>query len=199
MNPPFDLNQDGEFDASDVDYGAWGMVDPSAYCPSGNCQTPGGILIDEIVQTPSIMDCAPGVECKYVSGSQGGIDKIDENVGSHSFGRQSWRELRGGVTMKWIACLMLLFLTSFAVASESKLVTGKLLAFEKNTGYLVIKGQAKSYPVAAGSRLETYHKLSNFISLVPGMRVSLFSEDGYSVSRILIHGPYSLIKQAETH
>ncbi|MCL6269487.1 PilC/PilY family type IV pilus protein [Sansalvadorimonas sp. 2012CJ34-2] len=93
--PPFDLNQDGEFDGSDVDYGAWGMVDPSVYCPSGNCQAPGGILIDEIVQTPSIMDCAPGVECKYISGSEGGIDKIDENVGSSSLGRQSWRELRG--------------------------------------------------------------------------------------------------------
>ncbi|MCL6269488.1 hypothetical protein M3P05_05980 [Sansalvadorimonas sp. 2012CJ34-2] len=104
--------------------------------------------------------------------------------------------LRAG---KWIAGLMLSILTSLSVAGESKLVTGKLLAFEEKTGNLIIKGQEKSYPVAARSRLETHHKLSNFISLLPGMRVSLFSEDGYSVSRILIHGPYSLIKQAETH
>ena len=93
--PPFDFNNDGEFDSEDVDYGAWGMVDTSAYCPGGNCQSPGGILLDGgIAQTPAIMDCDTGVECKYVSGSQGGIDKLDENAGANSLGRQSWRELR---------------------------------------------------------------------------------------------------------
>ena len=101
--------------------------------------------------------------------------------------------------MKWIACLLLWFLTSVAMASESKLITGKLQAIDHRTGNLIIKGQEQSFPVAARAKLETYHKLSNYIYLIPGMRVSLFSRDGHSVSRILIHGPYSLIKQAETH
>ena len=101
--------------------------------------------------------------------------------------------------MKGIAGLIFMLLASLSVAGESKLVTGKFLAFETNTGNQIIKDQPDSYPVAQGYKLETYHKLSNTIFLTPGMRVSLFSEDGYAVSRILIHGPYSLIKQAESH
>ncbi len=92
--PPFDLNGDGEFNASDADYGAWGLIDFSTYCPSGQCQSISGIVIDEIVQTPTILNCSGGIECKYVAGGDGGIDKLDENPGTNSLGRQSWRELR---------------------------------------------------------------------------------------------------------
>ncbi len=91
--PPFDFNNDGEFDADDVDYGSWGMVNTSDYCSDGQCQSPGGLMIDEIIQTPTIMSCGEGVECKYVSGSDGLINKINENPGNLSQGRQSWRGL----------------------------------------------------------------------------------------------------------
>ncbi len=101
--------------------------------------------------------------------------------------------------MKWIAYIVLAFMTSLAIAGETKLATGKLQAIDPKTGFLSVQGDNKSYPVAAGATLETHYKLTNFISLIPGMKVSLFSEDGHHISRIFIHGPYSLIKQAETH
>ena len=101
--------------------------------------------------------------------------------------------------MRLVMGLILCLLTSLVQAKDSTLATGELQAIEHRTGNIIIKGQKRSFPVAPGFTLETYHKLSNSVHLLPGMKVSLFSEDGRSVSRILIHGPYSLIKQAETH
>ena len=101
--------------------------------------------------------------------------------------------------MKWISVVIICLLSSWSLAGESKLITGNLLSIDKASGNLVVKGGSSPYPVAAGAVIETYHKLSNYIYLIPGMRVSLYSEDGDHVSRILIHGPYSLIRQAETH
>ena len=95
LEPPFDLNRDAEFNKEDVNYANWTTEDITSICPAGQCPSPAGLLGEGIMQTPTIIDCARGVECKYISGSGGSIDQIDENSGANSLGRQSWRELRG--------------------------------------------------------------------------------------------------------
>ncbi|CAM3587029.1 pilus assembly protein [Parendozoicomonas haliclonae] len=93
--PPFDINQDDEFDEEDKNFTNWTTADLTAICPNGQCPAPSGILNEGVVQTPSIIGCFTGVECKYLSGSTGGIGQVNENPGGNSLGRQSWRELRG--------------------------------------------------------------------------------------------------------
>ncbi|WP_281646621.1 PilC/PilY family type IV pilus protein [Parendozoicomonas sp. Alg238-R29] len=95
FEPPFDINQDAEFDSDDLNYANWTAETLVNFCPDSDCQSPSGIHNDGIVQTPAIISCGRGMECKYLSGSDGSIEKVDENPGGNSLGRQSWRELRG--------------------------------------------------------------------------------------------------------
>ena len=95
FEPPFDINNDAEFDNDDLSYADWTSESLTNFCPGGECRSPSGIHSDGIVQAPAIVTCGRGMECKYLSGSDGSVDKIDENPGGNSLGRQSWRELRG--------------------------------------------------------------------------------------------------------
>ena len=71
--PPFDLNQDGEFDGDDGD-------------ASGRASDVG------IMPTVSILsDGAQDVA--FGSGASGDIDVIQLSVGTEAYGRQSWRQL----------------------------------------------------------------------------------------------------------
>jgi type IV pilus assembly protein PilY1 len=46
-----------------------------------------------LVSKPAVLN-AGGREFKYLAGTSGGIQKVNENPGSQQFGRQSWRQLR---------------------------------------------------------------------------------------------------------
>ena len=88
---PFDLNRDGKFDDADlipVDDGAGGTMYVS---PSGLGSEDGvGIL-----QTPGVVDSSSSpVQYKYSPGSSGSIQRITENPGAGTTGRQSWRQIR---------------------------------------------------------------------------------------------------------
>ena len=95
FEPPFDINRDAEFDSDDLNYANWTTESLVNFCPEGDCQSPSGLHSNDIIQTPAIISCGRGMECKYLSSSDGSVDKIDENPGGNSLGRQSWRELRG--------------------------------------------------------------------------------------------------------
>lgn len=81
--PPFDLNNDGIFDSRDL----------HSQDESGNTvkRIPSGIRFGEgILSTPKVLNCR-GEECKYLSNSLGGLEKVNEN--SLGTGRLSWRQL----------------------------------------------------------------------------------------------------------
>ena len=82
--PPFDLNNDGDFDGQD----AYTYTDEN-----GNVVVipPSGRKYQGVVSTPTIIGCAEN-ECKQMSNTSGNIDSVYENTGGN-VGRQSWRQL----------------------------------------------------------------------------------------------------------
>ncbi|HEY7639393.1 MAG TPA: PilC/PilY family type IV pilus protein [Steroidobacteraceae bacterium] len=88
---PFDLNRDGKFDDADlipVDDGAGGTM----YIPPSGLGSEDGM---GILQTPGVVDSSSSpVQYKYSPGSSGSIQRITENPGAGTTGRQSWRQIR---------------------------------------------------------------------------------------------------------
>lgn len=87
---PFDVNHDGKFDNADmipVDVNGETIY----IAPSGVGSEDGmGIL-----QAPGVVDSSSKpVQYKYSPGSSGGIQRITENPGAGTTGRQSWRQIR---------------------------------------------------------------------------------------------------------
>ncbi len=93
--PPFDFNNDGQFDEGDTDYSEMTETTITGLCPSGNCPAPSGILSEGVAQAPTIINCGTELECKYQSLSSGDINRVGENPGGSSLGRQSWMEQKG--------------------------------------------------------------------------------------------------------
>jgi len=92
-NAPFDINQDGNFDMSDLlttlDTNNDGVID-------GNDNVNiSGIRKDGvgIIKTPGVVATGNATEVKYVSGTSGKLEVFFESAGD-PFGRQSWRQLR---------------------------------------------------------------------------------------------------------
>ncbi len=46
-----------------------------------------------LIASPAVLN-AGSTEYKYLTGTSGGVQKINENPGKQQFGRQSWRQLR---------------------------------------------------------------------------------------------------------
>ena len=83
--PPFDLNEDGEFTVID---------EPpcTAVCEGGEPVPPGGLKSTEgILPTPAVLS-AGETETKYSSGASGGIFTTKENPGGSTMGRKAWRQ-----------------------------------------------------------------------------------------------------------
>ncbi len=82
----FDLNKDGVINGSDG-----GSYDTG----TGTISTTVSGMKSEVglISTPAIIS-AGDKEYKYLSGSSGGIQKVNENPGSQLFGRQSWKQLK---------------------------------------------------------------------------------------------------------
>lgn len=77
--PPFDLNDDANFNDDD----------------SHNGTSPGGLKSDVgIIPVPAIMLTPDNVETKFMSGSTGDIQSVTESSGKEDRGRQAWEELR---------------------------------------------------------------------------------------------------------
>lgn len=89
--PPFDLNNDGKFDDADLIPVTDANGDTIYVSPSALASEDGmGIL-----QTPGVVDSSTGpVQYKYSPGSSGSIQRITENPGAGTTGRQSWRQIR---------------------------------------------------------------------------------------------------------
>lgn len=90
--PPFDLNQDGLF--TDADAIAVTNADGSVtYINVSAIASEDGM---GILQSPGVIDGGQGVplQFKYSPGSSGGIQRVVENPGIGTTGRQSWRQLR---------------------------------------------------------------------------------------------------------
>jgi type IV pilus assembly protein PilY1 len=90
---PFDLNNDGKFDNADMIPVIDGNGDTIYIPPSGLASEDGmGVL-----QSPGVVDgdrAAGPVQYKYSPGSSGSIQRITENPGAGTTGRQSWRQIR---------------------------------------------------------------------------------------------------------
>lgn len=89
---PFDINNDGKFDEQDMIPYVDANGDTIYIPPSGLASEDGmGIL-----QSPGVVDNREGepVQYKYSPGSSGGIQRITENPGAGTTGRQSWRQIR---------------------------------------------------------------------------------------------------------
>jgi type IV pilus assembly protein PilY1 len=90
---PYDVNGDGVFSVDDY-------VDPDGTSGAmGDVTTSGRKSKVGIIPTPAIL-ARPGgdggggqLEHKYLSGSSGQVEKVNENPGAGEFGRQSWRQL----------------------------------------------------------------------------------------------------------
>lgn len=83
----FDVNNDGVIDGAD----GGTFIDSSGQTftvPVSGLKSEVGL-----VATPSILN-AGDKEYKYLPGTSGGIQKINENPGHQIFGRQSWRQLK---------------------------------------------------------------------------------------------------------
>ena len=90
---PFDLNNDGKFDNADMIPVIDANGDTIYIPPSGLASEDGmGVL-----QSPGVVDgdrAAGPVQYKYSPGSSGSIQRITENPGAGTTGRQSWRQIR---------------------------------------------------------------------------------------------------------
>jgi type IV pilus assembly protein PilY1 len=90
---PFDINGDGKFDSNDF----IPVTDASGttiYIPPSALASEDGM---GILQSPGVVDgdrpTGP-VQYKYSPGSSGSIQRITENPGAGTTGRQSWRQIR---------------------------------------------------------------------------------------------------------
>jgi type IV pilus assembly protein PilY1 len=90
---PFDINNDGKFDDRDLIPILDGSGNTIYVAPSALASEDGmGIL-----QAPGVVDGdrpSGPVQYKYSPGSSGSIQRITENPGAGTVGRQSWRQIR---------------------------------------------------------------------------------------------------------
>ena len=90
---PFDINNDGKFDDNDL----IPVTDASGttiYIPPSSLASEDGM---GILQSPGVVDAdrpTGPVQYKYSPGSSGSIQRITENPGAGTTGRQSWRQIR---------------------------------------------------------------------------------------------------------
>jgi type IV pilus assembly protein PilY1 len=85
---PFDLNKDGSFDSKEyVQVTIGGKL---VWVPVS------GVKYAELLTTPAIgsQSATPSKETKYMSGSSGSVNTIDENPGANGSGRDSWRQIK---------------------------------------------------------------------------------------------------------
>jgi type IV pilus assembly protein PilY1 len=90
---PFDINNDGKFDDQDL-IPVTDANGDTVYIPPSALASEDGM---GILQSPGVVDGereAGPVQYKYSPGSSGSIQRITENPGSGTTGRQSWRQIR---------------------------------------------------------------------------------------------------------
>jgi len=91
--PPFDINNDGKFDNNDL-IPVTDANGETIYIPPSALGSEDGM---GILQSPGVIDgdrdTGP-VQYKYSPGSSGSIQRITENPGAGTTGRQSWRQIR---------------------------------------------------------------------------------------------------------
>jgi type IV pilus assembly protein PilY1 len=91
--PPFDINNDGKFDNNDL-IPVTDVNGTTVYISPSALGSEDGI---GILQSPGVVDGdrdGGPVQYKYSPGSSGGIQRITENPGAGTTGRQSWRQIR---------------------------------------------------------------------------------------------------------
>ena len=90
---PFDINNDGKFDDDDL-IPVTDENGETIYIPPSGLASEDGM---GILQSPGVVDgdrdTGP-VQYKYSPGSSGSIQRITENPGAGTTGRQSWRQIR---------------------------------------------------------------------------------------------------------
>ena len=98
---PFDINNDGKFDNADMIPLLDANGDPVLDANGDAIYIPPSALASEdgmgILQSPGVVDGDSGqgpVQYKYSPGSSGSIQRITENPGAGTTGRQSWRQIR---------------------------------------------------------------------------------------------------------
>lgn len=101
--------------------------------------------------------------------------------------------------MKWLLALFIVCLPLVGYAQEKELTKGVLKGINHNTRSLIIGSSGREYPMADHVKIESPYLKSNHYFLLSGLTLSLHSEDGKKVSRIVIHGPYSLLREAVKH
>ena len=90
---PFDINNDGKFDDKDL-IPVTDANGDTVYIPPSALASEDGM---GILQSPGVVDGeseSGPVQYKYSPGSSGSIQRITENPGAGTTGRQSWRQIR---------------------------------------------------------------------------------------------------------
>jgi type IV pilus assembly protein PilY1 len=91
--PPLYINNDGKFDNNDL-IPVTDANGETIYIPPSALGSEDGM---GILQSPGVIDgdrdTGP-VQYKYSPGSSGSIQRITENPGAGTTGRQSWRQIR---------------------------------------------------------------------------------------------------------
>ncbi|MTI13466.1 hypothetical protein [Sansalvadorimonas verongulae] len=99
--------------------------------------------------------------------------------------------------MKWILALLISVVSLSSYGAEEQLTKGILEGINNSTRAVIIG--SREYPMTDNVKIESPYLESNHYFLLPGLTLSLHSEDGKKVSRIVIHGPYSLLREAVKH
>ncbi|CAM3587020.1 hypothetical protein [Parendozoicomonas haliclonae] len=87
--------------------------------------------------------------------------------------------------------------TGFSAAASN--VRGTILSINESAGTLQLEGNSQEYVLNSDVRLESFDLRHQKIFLVPEMDVTLYLEGGNGITRIVIHGPYSLMQELKTH
>ena len=99
--------------------------------------------------------------------------------------------------MKWILAFLISVVSLSSYGAEEQLTKGILKGVNHNNNSVIVGG--REYPLTDTVKIESPYIESNHYFLLPGLTLSLHSEDGKKVSRIVIHGPYSLLREAVKH
>ncbi len=98
--------------------------------------------------------------------------------------------------MKWIITIFSIVMAVGATAADGLLVRGTLKEVHSEQSALELYRRDILYTMNSNVVIETVRSDSNYFLLLPGLDVSLHSEDGRTVSRIFIHGPSDILDKA---
>ena len=104
--------------------------------------------------------------------------------------------------MRWLMSFFFIGVMSLfnpvAEASERKVAQGTIESVDGKTGFFRLKNNDKEFR-PSGRVVIQISGVEERMPLRPKMRVTLYSSGGDRITRIVVHGPYSFLKELRQH